>query len=114
MARVSGSVRLSPALRERIRPGDTVFVLARAAQGPRMPLAVLRVQAAKWPLEFVLDDSLAMSPEFSLSRFEQVVIEARVSRSGEAMTQSGDLIGRSAPVYHRTSQLEIVIDQAQP
>ena len=71
-------------------------LFARAAEGPRMPLAILRLPAGNWPASFQLDDSQAMSPELKLSGFAQVVVQARVSRSGQALPQSGDLIGQTA------------------
>jgi cytochrome c-type biogenesis protein CcmH len=92
-ARVGGVVTLAPALRDRVSPDDTVFVFARAAGGPRMPLAVLRKQVKDLPLRFTLDDSLAMSPAASLSKTERVVVGARVARGGGAQPRDGDLQG---------------------
>ncbi len=111
---VSGTVRLAPALASRVGPGDTLFVFARAAQGPRMPLAILRLKASELPASFTLDDQLAMSPELSLSRFPEVVVSARISRSGEAMPQSGDLVGQSGPVKLGARGIALTIDQVQP
>ncbi len=113
-ASISGRVSLSPALAARAAPGDTVFVFARAAEGPRMPLAILKRTAADLPLSFTLDDSMAMTPEFKLSKFPNVVVGARVSKSGNAMPQSGDLEGVSAPLNGRSSGIEIVIDIVRP
>lgn len=107
---VSGTVSLSPALASKVSPTDTVFILARAAQGPRMPLAVLRKQVKDLPLQFTLDDSMAMQPQMKLSGFDQVIVAARVSRSGMAMTQPGDLEGLSAAIKPGASNLNIVID----
>ncbi|MGL6110906.1 MAG: c-type cytochrome biogenesis protein CcmI, partial [Rubrivivax sp.] len=95
VASISGRVSLSPALAARVAPGDTVFVFARAAEGPRMPLAILKRSVGELPLSFTLDDNMAMTPEFKLSKFAQVVIGARVSKSGNATPQSGDLEGLS-------------------
>ena len=111
---VSGVVQLDGKLLGKVAPTDTVFVFARAAQGPRMPLAILKRKAADLPLTFTLDDSSAMSPELKLSEFPNVVIGARVSRSGNAMPQSGDLIGQVGPVATGTSKLTLVIDAIQP
>ena len=111
---VSGTVSIAPALLARVQPGDTLFIFARAAQGPRMPLAILRLPAGNWPASFQLDDSLAMSPELKLSGFEQVVVQARVSRSGQALPQSGDLIGQTVALKPGTRGIELRLDQVQP
>ena len=113
-ARLTGEVSLSPELAARVAAGDTVFVFARAAEGPRMPLAVVRQPVAGWPLRFTLDDSSAMSPQSRLSGARTVVVVARISKSGQAMPQSGDLIGESAPVSPPAQGLRIVIDRVQP
>jgi cytochrome c-type biogenesis protein CcmH len=111
---VTGRVTLAPTLAAKAQPGDTVFVFARNPQGPRMPLAVQRTQVSGLPFSFKLDDSMAMSPEAKISSASQVVIEARVSRSGNATPQSGDLIGTSAPVKPGADKVEILIDQVRP
>lgn len=113
-AGVTGRVTLAPALAAKVQPGDTVFIFARNPQGPRMPLAVQRTQVSGLPFSFKLDDSMAMSPEAKISSASQVVIEARVSRSGNATPQSGDLLGASAPVKPGTDKVEVVIDQVRP
>jgi cytochrome c-type biogenesis protein CcmH len=112
--RVAGKVDLSPALKAKVAPTDTVFVFARAAEGPRMPLAILRRQAKDLPLEFALDDSMAMAPNMKLSSFPEVVIGARVSRSGNATPQSGDLEGTSKTVKLGATGVAVVIDSALP
>jgi cytochrome c-type biogenesis protein CcmH len=112
--RVAGKVDLSPALRAKVTPTDTVFVFARAAEGPRMPLAILRRQVKDLPIEFALDDSMAMAPNMKLSSFPEVVVGARVSRSGNATPQSGDLEGLSKPVKVGATGVAIVIDNALP
>lgn len=95
---LTGSVRLAPALAKQVSPTDTVFIFARAAEGPRMPLAILRHQVKDLPLDFKLDDSLAMSSATRLSAFPKVVISARISKSGQAVPSAGDLSGQTAPV----------------
>lgn len=97
-AGVSGRVSVAPALAARLDPEDTVFILARPASGGRMPLAILRKQAKDLPTTFTLDDSMAMAPGATISGQAQVIVTARVSKSGEAMPQPGDLVGESAPV----------------
>lgn len=109
-AAVRGTVRIAPGLKGKFGPEDTVFVYARAADGPPMPLAVLRRKAGELPLEFALDDSMAMAPGAALSAFPRIVVTARVSRSGQARPQPGDLQGASAPVANDARGVEVVID----
>lgn len=110
-AQLAGTVTLAPTLRDRVSPGDTVFVFARAAAGSRMPLAILRKRVSDLPLQFTLDDSLAMSPTANLSSASRVVVGARVSRSGNAMPQRGDLQGIGADVAVGTTGLQVEINQ---
>ena len=112
--RVSGVVMLSPALAAKAAPDDTVFVFARAADGPRMPLAILKRKVSDLPLTFLLDDSTAMSGEMRLSKFPRVVVGARVSKSGDAMPRAGDLTGQTGPVDTGSNKLVITIDGVQP
>lgn len=111
---ISGRAVLGPSLAGKAAPEETLFIVARAVNGPRMPLAVLRKRVADLPLEFTLDDSMAMSPELKLSDAAEIVVTARISRSGNAIPQSGDLQGTSAPVKAGTRGLKIVIDSALP
>jgi cytochrome c-type biogenesis protein CcmH len=111
---VSGTVTLAPALAKATGPEDTVYVVARAAEGPRFPLAIIRKQVKDLPLKFSLDDSLAMSPEMKLSNYAEVVVGARVSKSGTATPQSGDLEGASKPIKVGTSGVAVVIDTTRP
>jgi cytochrome c-type biogenesis protein CcmH len=109
-SRVSGVVRLAPELAGKVAPGDTVFIFARAAEGPRMPLAILRKRGSDLPAEFTLDDSMAMAPQMKLSAFPRVVIGARVSKSANATPQPGDLQGLSAAVKAGAKGVSVVID----
>jgi cytochrome c-type biogenesis protein CcmH len=88
---VSGTVSIDSSLVARVSPDATLFIYAKAADSPGPPLAVLRTTAAGWPVSFQLDDSMAMIPSRRLSQFDRVLIEARVSRSGQATPTSGDL-----------------------
>ena len=113
-ASVQGVVSLSPELKSKVAPDDTVFIFARAAQGPRMPLAILKRKASELPITFTLNDSTAMADELKLSKFELVIVGARVSKSGNALPQSGDLVGQSAPVKAGGGKLALTIDGVQP
>jgi cytochrome c-type biogenesis protein CcmH len=113
-ATVKGRVKLAANLAGKAAPTDTLFVFARAAQGPRMPLALMKRQVKDLPLEFALDDSMAMMPDLKLSKFSSVVIGARVSHGGDAMASSGDLQGFSAPVKVGSSGVDVQIDQVVP
>ena len=106
---VSGTVTLTAALAKQAQPDDTLFVFARAAEGSRMPLAILRKQVKDLPITFTLDDSMAMSPATALSSVSQVIVGARISKSGNAMPQAGDLSGQSAPVKVGAAGLKIEI-----
>jgi cytochrome c-type biogenesis protein CcmH len=95
---VSGTVRLSPSLASQAAPEDTVYVFARPGDGSRMPLAILQKKVKDLPLQFTLDDSMAMSPSTTISKADKVVIVARISKSGNAMPQKGDLSGQTDAV----------------
>lgn len=110
-SQVGGSVSISAALKARADPDDTVFIFARAANGPPAPLAVLRKRVADLPAKFVLDDTMAMAPGMNLSSFDPVIVGARVSKSGKPARQPGDFEGLSKPVKVGASGLSIVIDQ---
>lgn len=107
---IRGTVRLSAELQAKAAPGDTVFVFARALNGPRAPLAVHRFRADQLPAEFVLDQSKAMSPELTLTQFKEVVVGARITKSGNATPQRGDLEGWRQPVRVGATRIDLVID----
>ncbi len=111
---VAGTVQLAPALSAQADPGDTVFIFARAAEGPRMPLAILRKQVKDLPYAFTLDDTMAMAPNMALSNFPMVVVDARISKSGTAAPQSGDLEGTSAAVKPGSTGVSVVIANKLP
>ncbi len=92
-----------------ITPTDTVFIFARAVDGPRMPLAMQRLPAAQLPLRFRLDDTMAMSPVAKLSAYKRVIIGARISRSGDALPKPGDWEGFSEPVAVGSENVRVVI-----
>ncbi len=107
---VRGTVSLAPDLRKQVKADDLVFVFARAAEGPPMPLAVLRAKAGDLPLTFALNDSMAMAQGLTVSAFPKIVVTARVSKSGDAKPSPGDLQGASAPVANDASGVKVLID----
>ena len=111
---VSGVVRLAPSLQGKTEPRDTVFIFARAAEGPQMPLAVVKKQVKDLPFAFKLDDSMAMRPGLELSAFPRVVVTARISKSGNALPAAGDLEGASAPVKPGAKNIAVLIDKQVP
>jgi cytochrome c-type biogenesis protein CcmH len=113
-AHISGEVSLSPALAGKVMPTDTVFVFAKAVSGPPMPIVVIRAQVKDLPQKFNLNDSMAMMPTMKLSNFQEVVVGAKISRSGSATPQSGDLRGEVASVKVGTNNVQLVIDKIVP
>jgi len=111
---LSGKVTLSPALAAKVSPDDSLYVFARAKTGPRAPLATLRLQVKDLPAAFTLNDSMARSG-VQLSSFpDEVIVGARISKSGSPMPQSGDFQGLSQPVRIGASGISVVIDQQLP
>ena len=93
----------------------TVFVFARAVSGPPMPLAIQRLTVSQLPTTITLDDSNGMLPNMKLSDFPQVVIGARISRSGDPLAKSGDWQTLSDPVEtKRKETIVLTIDQIVP
>ena len=111
---VSGQVRLSAALKSQTSPTDVVFVYAVPANGERMPLALLKTTVAQLPLSFTLDDSSAMLPDRKLSGASQVLVKARISKSGNAIPQSGDWEGSLGPVKVGSTGLDLEIKTQRP
>ena len=107
---VSGTVKISSALRSQVEGTDSVFIFARSAEGPRMPLAVIRKTVKDLPLTFKLDDSMAVMPSLKLSTVARVVVGARISKSGNASPTPGDLEGLSQPVQVGAKGVVITID----
>ena len=107
---LKGTVSLSAKLKDKAAPEDTVFLYARAAEGPQMPLAVQRFKVRDLPAKFSLDDAMAMAPGMTLSAHPRVVVTARVSRSGQAKPQAGDLQGASKAVANDATGVDVVID----
>lgn len=109
-AEVAGVVELDAALRAKVADTDTVFIFARAAEGSRFPLAVVRKQVRDLPASFVLDDSMSMVPKARLSGFSKVVVGARISKSGSATPGTGDYEGVTEPVRPGAKGLKILIN----
>lgn len=111
---INGEVTLSGKIAGQARPDDLLFIFARADEGSRMPLAVMRAQVADLPLQFHFDDSMALSGGQKISAFKTVSIEARVAKAGKAQTSSGDLFGSIKGVKPGSRNVRVVIDQIQP
>jgi cytochrome c-type biogenesis protein CcmH len=111
---IRGTVSVAPALASRLKPDDTVFIFARAENGPRMPLAILSKPFRELPTSFTLDDSSAMLPDRKLSTAGAVRVVARVSRSGNATAQSGDLEGSVGPLKPGAAGVQLNIDGVVP
>ena len=111
---VTGTVAVAPEIAPRIKGSETLFVYARAENGPRMPLAIVRTSARELPMKFALDDSQAMSPAMKLSGAQAVRIEARVSASGNAAPQAGDLVGTSEIVKPGAQGVRVLLDKVVP
>jgi len=111
-ASVSGEISLDPALKAKATPGATLFILAKSVDSPGAPVAVIRSSVGSWPLKFSLDDSHSMVPGHNLSSAGRVIVEARISKSGQPLPSAGDLQGTTGPINPADHQsLKIVIDK---
>ena len=108
-ARISGRVSVIKELADKVAPTDTVFVFATPVSGSRMPLAIVRTTADKLPFDFVLDDSTSMNPAAKLSSMTEVTVKVRISKSGQAMAQPGDLGVSLTPVKLGSSGLNLMV-----
>lgn len=111
---ISGKAMLSPKVASEVSAGDTVFIYARAIQGPRMPIAIIKSSVDQLPLSFTLSDAQAMAPELKLSNFKEVTLTARISKSGNAIAQKGDLIGVIQKVNVGEKNVQLIIQDIQP
>ena len=111
---IEGRVEIDPKLAGKIAPTDTIFVLARDPDGSRMPLAALKLSGTDLPKTFTMSDAMAMSDATTLSKAKRIVVEARVSKSGNAMLLPGDLTGTSVPVAPGTRDIRVTIDRVAP
>ena len=110
---ISGKVELSAELKSQVKAGDVVMVIARKP-GERMPVAVLRVPAAEFPMNFVLNDALAMNPSAPLSKLSEASIEVRISKTGMAKPEAGDLMSSPQTVKVGASSVRLLVDQIRP
>lgn len=109
---ISGKIELSSDLKSKVKPGDVVMVIARKP-GERMPVAVLKVAAADFPMGFTLNDALAMNPSAPLSQLSDASIEVRVSKTGMAKPEAGDLISAAQTVKVGATNVRLLIDQVR-
>jgi len=108
---ISGRVTVSDSIKAQANPTDVVFIYAQAEHGSPMPLAIMRTTVQALPLDFKLDDSMAMRPESKLSGQSHVTVKARISKSGQAMPQPGDLIGTLPHVAVGAKQVKLTISE---
>ena len=109
------NVSLSDELHKTFVNSDTLFIYARAMNGPKMPLALVKMTAGDLPTTVTLDDSVSMMPSMTLSSMEQVEVIARISKSGQAVMQSGDIFGTVKSVKTNQSEtVDIVISELAP
>ncbi len=107
---IHGKIDIAPALKARLSPNDVVFLFARAAEGGP-PVAAIRASAAAgFPLEFELNDRMAMTPDNRLSKFKEVTLTARVAKSGDIKGAPGDLEGTLKAVKVGSTDIKLVID----
>ena len=111
---VTGQVNLSASLKSKASPNDVVFIYATPANGDRMPLAIFKTTVSQLPFNFTLDDSTAMAPDRKLSAAGEVMVKVRVTKSGNAMPQSGDLSGSLGPVKVGAKGLKLEIKDQVP
>ena len=108
---VSGIVEVAADLQSKIKAGDILMVIARKP-GERMPVAVLKTDVTKFPMSFALNDALAMNPQMPISQLPEVSVEVRISKTGMAKAETGDLISKPKIVTVGTSKVRLLIDQA--
>ncbi len=114
-AGITVTVFLAAKFSERIKSSDTLFIYARAQNGPKMPLALVKMTAGDLPTTVTLDDSVSMIPSMTLSSLEQVEVIARISKSGQAIMQRGDMYGSVHPVNtNKSAKVNVVINKLAP
>ena len=109
---IGGVVELSVELKSKVKPGDVLMIIARQP-GERMPVAVLRESAGEFPVRFVLNDALAMNPNQPLSQLSEVSLEVRISKTGMAKPEAGDLLSSPQTVKVGTNQVHLIVNQVR-
>lgn len=110
-AKLAGNLTLDSAAAKSVALGDTVFIFARAESGPKMPLAIVRLTVKDLPTAFELTDAMAMSPGMSISKYPDLIVGARVSKSGNAIPQIGDWESEMVPVKVGATGISLVISR---
>jgi cytochrome c-type biogenesis protein CcmH len=114
-AAITVNVALAPELLEKISDDDIVFIYAKAQQGPPMPVAVARHNVSELPIQVILTDAMAMMPQMTLSTTKDVLVGARISKTGQAIAQSGDLQAEEVPMnIASTKPVSLLINQIKP
>ncbi|MEY4960959.1 MAG: c-type cytochrome biosis protein CcmI [Pseudomonadota bacterium] len=113
-ATLTGTVTLSATLAGKVSPDDTLFIFARATDGPPMPRAISVKKVRDLPASFLLTDGMGARPDLKISNVPQLIISARITKSGKAMPESGDLQGFSQKVKPGDKNINIMIDQQIP
>lgn len=107
---ITVTVSLSEQLQSKVNPSDTLFIYARAAQGPKMPLSLARLTVNDLPITVTLSEEMKMIPNMGLSTFDQVQAIARISKSGQAITQPGDYVAPGRLVdFAKASSAEVTL-----
>jgi len=109
---VSGVITITPELASRIKPDELLMVIARKP-GERMPVAVLKTAVSAFPVRFTLDDSLAMNPAALISQQSEVTVEVRISKTGMAKAEAGDLLSSQQTVKVGSSNIRLTVDRVQ-
>lgn len=107
---ISGQIELAGDMKSKVKQGDTVMVIARQV-GERMPVAVFKTPVAQFPMSFLLNDALAMNPSAPLSKLTEVSIEVRISKTGMAKPETGDLISAAKTIKVGAENVRLLVDQ---
>ena len=110
---ISGTIEIAANVKAKLKASDIVMVIARQP-GERMPVAVLKTAVTAFPMNFVLNDALAMSPNALISQLPEVSVEVRISKTGMAMPESGDLLSAPQNIKVGTTNARLMINQVRP